>query len=69
MVIAVEQVTPVVAGHGEGPCWFAVDQRVRWVDMLAGDVLDFDPRTGARGTTARRESGGCPRARARGGGS
>ncbi|MER7333564.1 MULTISPECIES: SMP-30/gluconolactonase/LRE family protein [unclassified Micromonospora] len=42
-----EQVTPPVAGHGEGPVWCPADQRLRWVDMLAGDVLALDPVTGA----------------------
>ncbi|MEO3778371.1 SMP-30/gluconolactonase/LRE family protein [Micromonospora sp. B11E3] len=41
-----EQVTPPVAGHGEGPVWCPADQRVRWVDMLVGDVLALDPVTG-----------------------
>ncbi|MER5334506.1 SMP-30/gluconolactonase/LRE family protein [Micromonospora sp. NPDC002717] len=46
MVVA-EQVTPAVAGHGEGPVWCPDDQRLRWVDMLVGDVLALDPATGA----------------------
>ncbi|MFI7432217.1 SMP-30/gluconolactonase/LRE family protein [Micromonospora haikouensis] len=43
---AVEQVTPPVAGHGEGPVWCPADQRLRWVDMLVGDILALDPATG-----------------------
>lgn len=35
----VEQITPVCANHGEGPVWDASVGEVRWVDMLAGDVL------------------------------
>jgi sugar lactone lactonase YvrE len=31
--------TDPVAYHGEGPVWFAERQELRWVDMLAGDVL------------------------------
>jgi sugar lactone lactonase YvrE len=33
-----EPVTPPVAYHGEGPVWWP-SGGVRWVDMLAGDVL------------------------------
>ncbi|RBY83916.1 SMP-30/gluconolactonase/LRE family protein [Geodermatophilus sp. TF02-6] len=35
----VEQVTDVVAYHGEGPVWSPRWGGLRWVDMLAGDVL------------------------------
>lgn len=35
----VEQVTPAVARHGEGPVWSASWGGLRFVDMLAGDVL------------------------------
>src|SRR3954451_822110 len=34
-----EQVTDPVAYHGEGPVWSARWGGLRWVDMLAGDVL------------------------------
>jgi sugar lactone lactonase YvrE len=34
-----EQVTPSVAYHGEGPVWADAWSGLRWVDMLAGDVL------------------------------
>lgn len=34
-----EQVTDVVAYHGEGPVWSPRWGGLRWVDMLAGDVL------------------------------
>ncbi len=34
-----EQVTDPVAYHGEGPVWSAAWGGLRWVDMLAGDVL------------------------------
>ncbi|GAA3742416.1 sugar lactone lactonase YvrE [Spinactinospora alkalitolerans] len=44
--MAVEQVTPPVADHGEGPVWCADEGRLRWVDMLAGDVLALDPGSG-----------------------
>src|SRR5699024_2641466 len=34
-----EQLTDPITYHGEGPVWFAREQRLHWVDMLAGDVL------------------------------
>lgn len=34
-----EQLTDPVAHHGEGPVWAAAWGGLRWVDMLAGDVL------------------------------
>lgn len=34
-----EQLTDPVSDHGEGPVWFAASGELRWVDMLAGDVL------------------------------
>lgn len=37
----VEQVTPPVAYHGEGPVWADSWGGLRWVDMLAGDVLSL----------------------------
>jgi sugar lactone lactonase YvrE len=37
--IPLEQVTGVVAYHGEGPVWCSRWGGLRWVDMLAGDVL------------------------------
>jgi sugar lactone lactonase YvrE len=37
-----EQVTGPVAFHGEGPVWSARWGGLRWVDMLAGDVLQLD---------------------------
>ncbi|WP_027945029.1 SMP-30/gluconolactonase/LRE family protein [Amycolatopsis taiwanensis] len=43
----VEQVTDAVAVHGEGPVWFAGWPGLRWVDLIAGDVLELDPVTGA----------------------
>ncbi|NRQ35311.1 SMP-30/gluconolactonase/LRE family protein [Nonomuraea sp. NN258] len=37
------QVTDPVAEHGEGPVWSAGWGGLRWVDMLAGDVLALEP--------------------------
>jgi sugar lactone lactonase YvrE len=34
-----EQVTDPIADHGEGPAWWPGWGGLRWVDMLAGDVL------------------------------
>lgn len=36
-----EQLTAAVAYHAEGPCWSPTWGGLRWVDMLAGDVLSF----------------------------
>ena len=41
-----EQVTDAVAYHGEGPVWSARWGGLRWVDMLAGDVLSLLPDGG-----------------------
>lgn len=48
-----QQVTPPVAVHGEGPVWSARWGGLRWVDMLAGDILTL----AADGTVARRHVG------------
>jgi sugar lactone lactonase YvrE len=37
-----EQITDPIAYHGEGPVWSARWSGLRWVDMLAGDVLSLD---------------------------
>lgn len=37
----VDQVTDPVAFHGEGPVWSASWGGLRWVDMLAGDILSL----------------------------
>lgn len=34
-----ERLTDAVAHHAEGPCWWPGWGGLRWVDMLAGDVL------------------------------
>jgi len=36
-----EPITEPVAFHGEGPVWFSRPGALRWVDMLAGDVLQL----------------------------
>src|SRR5574340_939294 len=48
-----EQITEPVAYHGEGPVWSPQWGGLRWVDMLAGDVLSL----GADGTIGRRHVG------------
>ena len=42
----VEQVTPPLAYHAEGPVWSERWGGLRWVDMLAGDVLALAPDGG-----------------------
>jgi sugar lactone lactonase YvrE len=48
--VRAEQLTGPVAYHGEGPVWSERWGGLRWVDMLAGDVLSLatggaiDPR-------------------------
>ena len=49
----VEQYTAPVAYHGEGPVWFGSWGQLRWVDMLAGDILSMR----ADGTIERRHVG------------
>jgi sugar lactone lactonase YvrE len=51
--VRVEQVTGVVAYHGEGPVWSPRWGGLRWVDMLAGDVLTL----GSDGSIERRHVG------------
>ncbi|MCC2321131.1 SMP-30/gluconolactonase/LRE family protein [Cellulomonas xiejunii] len=41
-MLRAEQVTDAVAYHGEGPCWSPTWGGLRWVDMLAGDLLTLD---------------------------
>jgi sugar lactone lactonase YvrE len=41
-----EQVTGPITHHGEGPVWSARWGGLRWLDMLAGDVLALDPDGG-----------------------
>jgi sugar lactone lactonase YvrE len=48
-----ERVTDAVAYHGEGPVWSDRWGGLRWVDMLAGDVLSLD----GDGTVRRRHVG------------
>jgi sugar lactone lactonase YvrE len=51
--VRAEQVTGPVAYHGEGPVWSQRWGGLRWVDMLAGDVLSL----AADGTIGRRHVG------------
>lgn len=43
MAVRAEQLTDPVAYHGEGPVWSERWGGLRWVDMLAGDVLSLTP--------------------------
>ena len=38
-----ERLTDAVTHHGEGPCWWPGWGGLRWVDMMAGDVLHLAP--------------------------
>ena len=40
-VLTARPVSPVVAVHGEGPVWHPSFGGVRWVDLLAGDILEL----------------------------
>ena len=42
VVMRAQQLTDPVAYHGEGPVWSDSWGGLRWVDMLAGDVLSLD---------------------------
>lgn len=42
-----EQITEPLAYHGEGAVWYSGWGGLKWVDMLAGDVLSLDSDTGA----------------------
>ena len=42
-MVDVEQVTDPHAHHGEGPVWHESWGGLRYVDMLAGDILTVDP--------------------------
>jgi sugar lactone lactonase YvrE len=41
--VRAEQLTDPVAYHGEGPVWSERWGGLRWVDMLAGDILSLAP--------------------------
>jgi sugar lactone lactonase YvrE len=49
-----EQLTEPVAYHGEGPVWSPSWGGLRWIDMLAGDILSLD----AEGSVSRRHVDG-----------
>ena len=64
--LSAERITDSVAYHAEGPCWAASWGGLRWVDMLAGDVLSL----GEDGRVLRAHVGdvvACVRPRATGG--
>jgi sugar lactone lactonase YvrE len=48
-----EQITDAVAYHGEGPVWSPSWGGLRWLDMLAGDILSL----GSDGSIGRRHVG------------
>ena len=47
-----EQVTDALCYHGEGPVWSPTWGGLRWVDMLAGDVLSLRPTARSTGCTS-----------------
>lgn len=51
--VRVEQITEPLAHHGEGPVWSHTWNGLRWLDMLAGDVLSLS----LNGTVTRRHVG------------
>ena len=40
-ILTARPVTAAVAEHGEGPVWHPSFAGIRWVDMLAGDILEL----------------------------
>jgi sugar lactone lactonase YvrE len=62
-----EQVTPVCTYHGEGPVWDEAAGVLRFVDMLEGAVLTYDPRTGGVGRRRLGTVAACIRPREHGG--
>ena|SRR3984957_11915303 len=53
----VEQLTGPVAFHAEGPVWSPSWGGLRWVDMLAGDVLAMSIDAAGTGPITRRHVG------------
>ena len=43
-----QRITDTISHHGEGPCWWPATGRLRFVDMLAGSVIELD-EGGGRG--------------------
>ena len=39
-----QRITDSISYHGEGPCWWPATGRLRFVDMLAGVVVELDDR-------------------------
>ncbi len=62
-----EQITDVCTYHGEGPIWDAAAGRVRWVDMLRGEILSMPPGGGPIIRRRVGEIAGSMRTRAGGG--
>ena len=72
-----QRITDTISHHGEGPCWWPATGRLRFVDMLAGSVIELD-EGGGRGyrrlpvpspvasVIRPRAGGGRPAARGRG---
>jgi sugar lactone lactonase YvrE len=43
--ITAELVLEAAARHGEGPVWHPIEHTLDWVDIMAGHVHRYDPRT------------------------
>lgn len=41
--VKAERITDSLVYHGEGPCWWPATGVLRYVDMLAGDVMTWHP--------------------------
>jgi sugar lactone lactonase YvrE len=65
--LVAEQVTDVCTTHGEGVTWDEQAGLVRFVDLEAGGLLSFDPRSGAVGRRDVGKVAACPRPRRSGG--
>jgi sugar lactone lactonase YvrE len=46
--LVADSLTDAVAEHGEGPVWHPSFGGIRWVDMLAGDILELSGSTVGR---------------------
>lgn len=41
--VEAERISDALVYHGEGPCWWPATGALRYVDMLAGDVMSWHP--------------------------
>lgn len=62
-----EQITDAIANHGEGPVWWAATSEMRFLDMLAGEVIALDQAGNTRRLTVGAQVAACLRPRVGGG--